>query len=166
MTNSDRDAEGAHTENRMSGSSGRIELITRGERRRSWTVEQKREIAVASLAPGAVTASIARQHEIGTGLLYTWRKQLLSGELGAAPSLVPRFLRIDVGGTLPQPPHAEGRSILEAPCASSSAASTGYAVARPKGLIEILLPGGVSLRVDAQVDGAALRRVVAALEGK
>jgi hypothetical protein len=31
-------------------------------------------------------------------------------------------------------------------------------------LIEIVLPGGVSLRVDAQVDGRALRCVLRALE--
>jgi hypothetical protein len=33
-------------------------------------------------------------------------------------------------------------------------------------LIEIVLPDGVTLRVDAQVDGRALRRVLGALEGR
>ena len=33
----------------------------------------------------------------------------------------------------------------------------------PDGMIEIALPGGVSVRVDAQVDSGALRRVLAAL---
>jgi hypothetical protein len=32
------------------------------------------------------------------------------------------------------------------------------------GLIEIALPGGASIRVDAQVDEPALRRVLAALD--
>jgi hypothetical protein len=36
---------------------------------------------------------------------------------------------------------------------------------RSEGLIEIVLPRGVTLRVDAQVDGHALRRVLGALEG-
>ncbi len=36
---------------------------------------------------------------------------------------------------------------------------------RAEGLIEIMLPGGVSVRVDAHVDGQALRRVLGALEG-
>ena len=35
-----------------------------------------------------------------------------------------------------------------------------------EGLIEIVLPDGVTLRVDAQVDGRALRRVLGALEGR
>ena len=34
---------------------------------------------------------------------------------------------------------------------------------RPAGLIEIVLPNGVTLRVDAEVDAAALGRVLAAL---
>jgi hypothetical protein len=33
-------------------------------------------------------------------------------------------------------------------------------------LIEIVLPCGVSLRVDAHVDGRALRRVLGALDGR
>jgi hypothetical protein len=39
-------------------------------------------------------------------------------------------------------------------------------LSRPPGLIEILLPTNVTLRVDAQVDGSALRRVLAALAGR
>ena len=34
---------------------------------------------------------------------------------------------------------------------------------RAEGMIEIVLPGGASVRVDAQVDGRALRRVLGAL---
>jgi hypothetical protein len=33
----------------------------------------------------------------------------------------------------------------------------------PVGRMEIVLPGGVAIRVDAEVDGGALRRVLAAL---
>jgi hypothetical protein len=33
-------------------------------------------------------------------------------------------------------------------------------------LIEVVLPGGVSVRVDASVDARALRRVLGALEGR
>jgi hypothetical protein len=33
-------------------------------------------------------------------------------------------------------------------------------------MIAILLPGGVSLRVDSHVDARALRRVLSALEGR
>jgi hypothetical protein len=39
-------------------------------------------------------------------------------------------------------------------------------VERPLGLIEIELPNGCRLRVDREVDGRTLRRVVAALGGR
>ncbi|HEY1873688.1 MAG TPA: hypothetical protein VGG67_04730, partial [Steroidobacteraceae bacterium] len=41
----------AHTTNRMSARIGRVEVLSRADRRRSWTVEQKREIVVESLGP-------------------------------------------------------------------------------------------------------------------
>jgi hypothetical protein len=40
-----------------------------------------------------------------------------------------------------------------------------YAQAQAGGLIEIVLPNGSSVRVDAQVDEQALRRVLAVLRG-
>jgi len=167
MADAGRSVTSGYTENRMSAASGRIELITRGERRRSWTIEQKREIAIESLAPGVVTAAIARKHEIGTGLLYTWRKQLLSGELGATTtSLVPSFLCVDAGRMPTQRADEEHPSTLEEQNSGPSVDSGPRALVRPEGLIEILLAGGVTVRVDAQVDGAALSRVVAALEGR
>lgn len=66
----------------------------------------------------------------------------------------PRFTAVDLA---PAPPFA-----------ADPAPSVPIVPDRPCGLIDILLPGGVSLRVDAQVevDGLALRRVLGALEGR
>jgi transposase len=97
------------TSDRRSARPQRIEVITRGERRRRWSLEEKQVIVAESLAPNASLTAVARRHEIGTGLLYAWRQ--------------------------------------------------------PSGLIEIVLLGGISVRVDAQVDDRALRRVLAALRG-
>ena len=41
----------------------------------------------------------------------------------------------------------------------------GTAPTAPSGLIEIVLPGGATVRVDAQVDDQALRRVLGVLRG-
>jgi hypothetical protein len=54
------EAESAHTSSRKSARNARIELITRGERRRRWTIEQKQTIAAQSLAPGASSTEVAR----------------------------------------------------------------------------------------------------------
>ena len=74
--------ESAHTTDRKSARNQRIELITRGERRRRWSAEQKREIAAESLEPGLSPITVARRYGISSGLLYTWRRHLLEGSLG------------------------------------------------------------------------------------
>jgi transposase len=155
--------EHASTTGRRSARSQRIEVITRGERRRAWGMEQKREIVIESLQLDARPADVARRHGINTGLLYTWRRQMLAGQLGEAPRLLPGFARVDM--TAPR----------AAPDLSDSRPGRGTRLAEPvsipvapsiSGVIEITLPSGISLRVGAQVDSRTLRRVLAALEGR
>jgi transposase len=57
----------------MSARSQRVEVITRGERRRPWSVEQKREIAAESLEAGVSPITVARRCGISSGQLHTWR---------------------------------------------------------------------------------------------
>jgi len=73
-----------------------IEVITRGERRRSWSVEQKLEIVAESLEPGMSPIAVARRHGVGTGQLYTWRRQLLEGQSGGECQLPAQFARVAV----------------------------------------------------------------------
>ena len=90
------DVKDAHTTGRMSARSQRIEVITRGERRRRWSVEQKREIAAESLEPGISPITVARRYGISSGLLYTWRRHLLEGSLEATARPVAKFARVEV----------------------------------------------------------------------
>jgi transposase-like protein len=49
----------------MSARSQRIEVITRDEGRRHWSVEQTREIAAESLQPGVSPIPVAREwHQV------------------------------------------------------------------------------------------------------
>jgi transposase len=143
----------AHTTDRMSALNQRIELITRGERRRRWSVEQKREIAAESLEAGISPITVARRYGISSGLLYTWRRHLLEGSLGVPRQPQAKFARVEVMAVPADPAPALP------PVAPAAAAPSGPM----NGMIEIALPGGVSVRVDAQVDSGALRRVLAAL---
>ncbi len=127
----------------MSARTQRIEVITRGERRRRWWAEQKQAIVAESVSAPSITA-VAQKHGIGTGLLYTWRHQLLTRRSEGCAS----FARVEMAG---EPQRLTGPTVV------SPAGS---------GLIEIALPGGASVRVDAQVDEPALRRVLAALAGR
>lgn len=148
------DAETTHTTGRKSARSAAVEVIVRGERRRVWTVEQKREIVGQSLEPGMTPSEVAQRHGIGTGLLYTWRRQMMTGATSALTRLTPSFTQVELAQPTAQVVAAEPLDALRPAPAEPP---------RPMGLIEILLPDGVSLRVDGQVDGRALRRVLGAL---
>ena len=152
------EARSAHTTGHTSARSQRIEVITRGERRRRWSIEQKREIAAESLEPGVSPITVARRHGVSSGQLYTWRRHLLAGSLGTSAQPVARFARVEVMGIPAEPAPVSKDQQPAAPPASSARAHDG--------LIEIALPGGVTVRVDARVDGGALRRVLAALASR
>jgi transposase len=151
------ESENAPTTNRTSDR--RIEVITGRERRRRWTADQKREIAAESLQPGVSPVMVARRHGISSGLLYTWRQRLLCGGLGAVADTKPRFVRVDV---VAGPPQLEAATPA-APQLAPPATPLVSPAAGPDGRIEIMLSGGAKVRVDAQVNEAALRRVLAAL---
>ncbi len=137
-----------------------MEIITRGERRRSWTADEKGEIVAESLGAELTPTEVARKHGISTGQLYTWRQQRLSVQTAVVTRGAPRFAEV---GLAPGPSAFEGAvpQPLEA-----SASSTPSAPSRPEGLIEVVLRGGVVVRVDAHFDDGALRRVLGALEGR
>ena len=82
--------EGSY-EARKSARADRVAVTMRAERRRQWSSEEKLSIVRETLRPGAVAQVVADQHGIGTGLLYTWRKQMLTAAMTgfAAVELVP-----------------------------------------------------------------------------
>src|SRR3546814_13626573 len=68
--------------------------VVRVERRRHWSDEEKLAILKETTQPGAIMAVVARRYGIGTGQLYTWRKQLLRG---AMAGFVPVELTPEIG---------------------------------------------------------------------
>lgn len=132
------------------------EVLGPADRRRSWTVDQKREIVCESLGPDLTPTEVARKYRISTGQLYTWRQQLLSLPGSVVSHAPPRFAPVELAASpAPEPTPAEP-PVLGSPLLPP----------RAEGLIEILLPGGVCLRVDGHVDIRALRRILSALEGR
>ena len=57
----------AHTTSRKSARNLRVEIITRGERRRSWSAEQKDQIVAESFGPDLTPTEVARKHWIVSG---------------------------------------------------------------------------------------------------
>lgn len=133
----------------------RVEVITRGERRRAWSIEQKREIVAESLGAELTPTEVARKHGISSGLLYNWRRQLLDQRMALASRPLPSFTQVAMEPALAElTPQRRGAELAQS------------ASPHPRGLIEILLPDGVTLRVDAAVEETALRRVLAALSAR
>src|SRR5215210_8234663 len=81
-----------------------VEVRVRAERRRSWAPEDKLRIVRETLEPGAVSKAVAERHGISTGLLFTWRKQMLATAMSG-------FVPVDVVREVPRleaPPAAAG----------------------------------------------------------
>ena len=115
--------------------------------RRRWTVDQKLMILRDAFGPGGSVRDACKQHNIGNGQIYTWRRQAMSGELTGLrhevePSVEPSFAEVQIG---------DGATLH----ASASFSAGGF--------IGIELPSGVKLTVDSQVDVGALGRVMSVL---
>jgi transposase len=117
----------------------RLEVITGVGRRRRWSLEDKARIVAESLDPATTASAVARRYGLHMGQLFSWRQQLqrraASPETMEGPAFVPVLLAED-----------------------------GAAPAGTVGRMEIAL-GPVVVRVGADVDAAALRRVLEAVRG-
>jgi transposase len=108
-------------------------------RRRSWSLEEKRRIVDESLEDGASIAEVARRHDVNTNQLFTWRRQF-GVELAAPQELAP---------------------IL--PVTITPDATAEYSAPGSTGQMEIVLAEGDRIIVWADVETAALSRVLKAL---
>jgi transposase len=120
--------------------------------------EQKREIVMESLGPDLTPTEVACKYAITSGLLYTWRRQVLGGQMTHLVRSSPGFAQVEV-----VVPHVEAPEPMpEQPIAPPGSLMPP----RPQGLIEIVLSDGVTVRVDAGVNAHALRRVLDAVAGR
>jgi transposase len=155
----------SHTTGRTSGSKARVQIVGRVSGRRNWMVEQKLAIIGEAFASGSSVANTLERHEISSGQLYTWRRQLLDGELaGVRNGNLDHqnglgFARVELAlpCETPAPPPA-----LTASSSPSSAGACERSHDRC-GVIEIELRSGVRVRVHEGVDGALLTSVLDAL---
>ncbi|KQM99285.1 transposase [Sphingobium sp. Leaf26] len=124
--------------------SNRIEVVSRVSGRRRWTVEQKLAALRDAFGPEGCVRTACERHEVGSGSIYTWRRQAMSGELtGVRKPIEPAFAEVQISEQL----------ALPAPTVA----------ARSNGVIGIELPSGIKVSVDATVDADALSRVIGVL---
>lgn len=161
----DSSVRSGHKGSHMTAPTERIEVITRGERRRRWSIEEKREIVAESLGAGVRPSEIIHKHGITSGQLYAWRQQLTRHVAGPPAHPPAGFARVDVVAAEREVP-AQPLPEMPATATKPQAPVPAVATLRAKGLIEIVLPGGTSVRVDAHVDDRALRCVLTALHAR
>lgn len=124
----------------MSGdrSGGRYDVVV--DTRRRWSSAEKTAIVAEASGTCPNISAVARRHGIKPSLLFRWRKEFPKANAPAPAAFVPV--------ALPAPSF---------PLAISPAKSC---------TIDILIGGGRTVRVGADVDMAALVRIVAALEDR
>jgi transposase len=143
--------------------------VSEPRRRRRWAVEQKRRIVEET--SGASVSVVARRYDLNANLLFKWKREAEAGQLGGAlaTAAVADLVPIGVVGRGPDgapmllasmPGDGNGLRPSE-PCRSAELAA---AAALTGGVIEIDLPCGTRVRVDAAVDARALGRVLGALK--
>ena len=90
----------------------------------------------------ASVSLVARRHDVNANLLFTWRRQMRMPAADSPRELIP----------------------IEVVSSTPAVAPAAAAEVEQRGMIEIVLVGGVRVRVDAEVSGTALRRVLSALK--
>jgi transposase len=156
-----------------SDSAGREDGEHKGSRRaREWPIPKKCRIVEETFVPGASVSVVARRHDVNANLLFGWRKKYRQGTLvdrKAAPRAAlppPDLVRIGVvdhDGGIRSLPVVNGHSVPPPEKSGKATAPPADSVSVP-GIIEIELPGGIKVRVDASIDEAALRRVLAVIK--
>jgi len=101
------DVEDVRTIDRKGTGRGREEVLAR-ERRRTWTPEQKHAIVAESLGSEVTPTEVARKYAISSGLLYTWRQQVLGSQVSVVTGSAPSFARVELAPAL-QPPECSER---------------------------------------------------------
>jgi len=132
-----------------------LEVIETGSRRR-WTLDEKLRIVAESFSAKRIVSATARRHGISTSQLFNWRRLTRDGKLvpDEEPGFVPAIVAADDVSRVVSVAHSEAPSSEVSP-------------ARPEaGRMVIVLSGSRQVIVGSDVDAAALRRVVDALERK
>ena len=140
-----------------------------GERRRTRSLDERKRIVEEALAPGVSVAAVARRDGLNANLVFKRIRRSREGWLDRrrepakekpvvvapperdGPAFVPvKLLEVDT-------PSAPPPSEVMAKAARQTRRGAG------RGAMEISLPNGAKVSLDADVDAEALRRVLSAL---
>ena len=134
-----------------------VHVFTGPERRRRFSVAEKRSIVGLAFAPGAVVSEVARQADVCPSLIYRWRREL--GTAGGFAEVVVARIGDDHGV------HPVDHGCGELRCVPASAAvdeaRTVGTSSTPS--IEVEVSGGSRVRIPASIPPDLASAVIAAL---
>ena len=113
------------------------------ERRRVWSADDKARLVAETLVPGARVSEVARRNDVASSLLFAWRRQARMPTADPEPVFLP--VQVTAEPMAVTPPVAKRRR-------------------KAAGSMGIELGSGRRLTVGADVDAAALARVLDVLE--
>jgi len=134
-----------------------VEVLARVERRRKWTQEEKAALLAEVEAAGGKVRRVARRHGISESVLYNWRSARKAALEAAGCSGAITFLPVGVIG--------EAANETPAMLPSLASPQPHRGAESRAGAIEIALPDGSRVCVDALVNEEALSRVMRAIRG-
>ena len=144
-----------------------------GVTRRTRSVAERQRIVAEALAPGASVAAVARRHGVNANLVFKWIRSAREGwfdrrRARAKEADATAFVQGSVTPTI-VPVKLVELNAVTAPASAPPLALVSTKPARePRrsarhGAMEISLPNGARVSLDADVDKEALRRVLSVL---
>ena len=132
-----------------------VHVLTGPERRRRFSLEEKRRLVGAAFAPGAVVSEVARQADVCASLIHRWRRELGQVPGGFAEVIVAPMIRSggDGGDDL--------RCLSASPPVDATRPAAVDAAAAPA--IEIELSGSSRVRIPASISPDLAAAVIEAL---
>ena len=157
-----------------------MEIITRIERRRRWSDQEREAILADADRPGTTVKAVARRHGVAESLVYGWRKArrqaeaavaepmqfIAYGALDGSQTLPPATMMVSPAPAPTPAPRPARKPIAPEPRDDDAALDElvrPHPGSRP-GSIDIALRTGVRLSVDSYVNERALTRVLRALK--
>ena len=139
-----------------------VEIIARVERRRKWTAEEKAALLAEVEAEGGKVAVVARRHRISESVLYNWRAALKAAAGARQVAAATPFIPLGVfGGSS----HHDTALLVQSQPSGPESPRPIRGSDGGVGGIEIVLPNGARVSVDAFVNEKALSRVLRAMKG-
>lgn len=141
-------------------------------KRRSRSVAERQRIVDAALAPGASVAGVARANGVNANLVFKWIRRSREGWRDRRCAASKRVSLTSAAKGLESPTFVPVRLIEADRAAAKLAPAEKESVARQRrdppraarrGAIEIRLPNGARVCVEAGVDGDALHLVLSTL---